>query len=1090
MRFIVQVLVVGVIVTICMIAADGLAGEQPVRLGPPQKESRVPAWDARGLGPLPWQGIACADLSDDGRFIALGTIALPGDMNVFVLDENGKLLRQHSAGKRWINEVAAGDAGAFVAALCTTPTGQAGDRVMLSVFAGAKPEEINTDLPVFHYGANSNHLAPCVSAMGESLAVLSTNGVRWSTPAGAGKPSNANVPGADRAMAFAASTAGLAVVATALSADEAAKNAPNLFLLKRGESRPVCSVAPVTAVDAPPKMERGEYGPPAPPYEDLPVYSALSVAIDSAGKYFAAANYQGWERTFKSRGNFGVRFMPARPAICVYAENGAEARRFGPETFDRPFWCELAFSADGGDRGGRTRLFAWPHNWTARGLAGQTILPADDRANRLYALGVDTGSVQAVDFPDAIADLSVRPDGGAAVSCWNGRVYLLDAQLKPAANLAEGIDVGGPAIVDVAGDGRILAAGTSGVVRLLAPDGTERWSVDLNKLATPGDKPWTRNQQPGKIADGVWRTNGGLAHSDMGGQYVIEAPDGLIMIDPNGGLSFEQNWAKIAGAGFDPMTLRYVLLTHEHGDHSPAAYLWRVVTGALVVASKEVAYGIRHHLPYVSGYGFHPPIPADVVIDADRTIDLAGLQVQCIRLAGHTYGSMGWVFEKGGRRFVSIGDVIMPGGTLGYSGSLNFSAPDIMASMHKLKAIKPDYVLGGHGQGGPADFADKGIGVGEATGWAKMEPTKPDPFYAMKQRNYLIAAWRRPIATAAYPDVNADGRPDVAIIINEPDGPAIDVYLNHDASFREQPDLHIEVDGLRRASRLRTADINADLVPDFFVSDGSRLAVLVSQGGKPDYAASSIECTRCEYILPEDLDGDGLTDLVLGQRFVGSYAIAKQTAPGAWQMPPPCSMPGGYFGMQMLDVNGDGRNDLVASNGLVLLRQEDGSFADEPAVRLQMVEGWTFLAVADFNADKRPEIVLLNGNEQGGTLKVRVFDNTGNPQKPFAEQPARSFNLQDAAVLRDGPTIADWNADGTPDLVLCKTGRNGAIILLGGPGGITPERTETVTLDYVAHYDTKIGVADFNGDGIPDLASFGPTKVGVPAVYVWLQPKR
>ena len=98
--------------------------------------------------------------------------------------------------------------------------------------------------------------------MGDTLAVLAGNGVRWSSPAGAQKPSSTYVPGADRAMAFAASPAGLAVVATVSSADDAGKTAPNLFLLKRGEPRPICSIAPVTAVDTPPKMERGEYGPP------------------------------------------------------------------------------------------------------------------------------------------------------------------------------------------------------------------------------------------------------------------------------------------------------------------------------------------------------------------------------------------------------------------------------------------------------------------------------------------------------------------------------------------------------------------------------------------------------------------------------------------------------------------------------------------------------------------------------------------------------------------------------------------------------------------------------------------------------------
>ena len=40
-----------------------------IEIGPAAK-SRVPRWDARGSGKLPWQGIACLDLSEDGRFLA------------------------------------------------------------------------------------------------------------------------------------------------------------------------------------------------------------------------------------------------------------------------------------------------------------------------------------------------------------------------------------------------------------------------------------------------------------------------------------------------------------------------------------------------------------------------------------------------------------------------------------------------------------------------------------------------------------------------------------------------------------------------------------------------------------------------------------------------------------------------------------------------------------------------------------------------------------------------------------------------------------------------------------------------------------
>src|SRR5262245_64428837 len=94
---------------------------------PAARETKVPRWDARGVGPLPWQGVACLDVNDDATRIALGTIAPPGDPNVLVLDGDGKLLRQQHAGQRWINQVALTTDADTVRALCTMPAGRYGD---------------------------------------------------------------------------------------------------------------------------------------------------------------------------------------------------------------------------------------------------------------------------------------------------------------------------------------------------------------------------------------------------------------------------------------------------------------------------------------------------------------------------------------------------------------------------------------------------------------------------------------------------------------------------------------------------------------------------------------------------------------------------------------------------------------------------------------------------------------------------------------------------------------------------------------------------------------------------------------------------
>jgi hypothetical protein len=56
---------------------------------PAAPQSNVPHWDARGVGPPAWQGVACLDVNDDATRIALGTIAPAGEPNVLLLGADG-----------------------------------------------------------------------------------------------------------------------------------------------------------------------------------------------------------------------------------------------------------------------------------------------------------------------------------------------------------------------------------------------------------------------------------------------------------------------------------------------------------------------------------------------------------------------------------------------------------------------------------------------------------------------------------------------------------------------------------------------------------------------------------------------------------------------------------------------------------------------------------------------------------------------------------------------------------------------------------------------------------------------------------------
>jgi glyoxylase-like metal-dependent hydrolase (beta-lactamase superfamily II) len=1077
--------------------------------------SKVPAWDARGVGPLPWQGIACLDVNDDASRIALGTIAPSGDANVVLLDGDGRLLRAQRAGERWINQVALHPDGDVLWAVCTMPAGRSGDlpevfRLTPSSVAAAG---INwrrgqyTDA-YFHHGDHSNHVTRLLARDGDRAAVLNGDQVVWLSAAG--KAATANFPLPESAIPVSvACRAGLAVVGTTGVPSTTGKQAANLHLLRSGQARPLWSRPIDTETEAAPRPEKGQYGNPTLPdgsrrelpQRDEKVHAPLAVAVHvpkdpKGGTLIAAADHQGWQRWVRSSAtgkdqDQGVRFMPSRPAVTVYDEAGKVVRRFAPSLFHDPGWIDLHFLPDG------RRLLACPHSWTCRGLAAQTILPADESAASVHVLDVPSGKCTVLTFPDAVASVAVGARG-AVVSCWDGRLYLLDERSLAGGTLPAGIDVGGPALVRVSRDGkRIVAAGTDGRVRLLDPAGKVVWTTDLNRTVKRALKPWVANARAMPVGKDLWNLPGGRVESDLGGQWLIRAPDGLILIEGHSALSFEREWAAIEAVGLDPKKVRYVLGTHEHGDHSPGAYLWRVVTGARFVCSREMAYTLQHHTPIGSGYGFHPPVPTDIQVTEDTNLDLAGLKMHAVRIPGHTFGSMAWHFKTGGKSYVSFGDLIMPRGVLGYSGSINFSASDVLASLRKLQALKPDVVLPGHGAyEGPGNYLGAGIDVAVAGGWGLIRPEKPDPRFRLTQKNVLVVGWNVGATSAAFGDIDGDGRPDVAVVIPSGEGARVQIYLNKGGKFSSKPDHEVSLPGVAGPSKIRVLAGAKGARADLFVG-GRSAALLVAEGKLPHFTVRSLDMAEAHQCRLIDLDGR--KHPVVARRFGGLQRV-DETKGGSRLTQFLPDVQGPYLDVQEVDLDGDGRTDLISSYGHVFLRQADGKLPAKPSLTLETEKGdWCFLAVGDFNGDGRPDVALLTYGMKG-TPVARVHYNKGKPGRPFAEKPDAILSLDGGkpgkgspSLLRDSAVVHDWNGDGIADLIVGKGQSDEVLILLGGPGGLDVKRSRTVSLDYRVHYETGLYAGDFDGDGRADVAAFGYTLTGVgwsgpTAAYIWLQP--
>jgi metallo-beta-lactamase class B len=833
----------------------------------------------------------------------------------------------------------------------------------------------------------------------------------------------------------------------------------NLFVFDPDHKEPAWSLPINKDVEKAAPLEKGVYGMPTLPdgsknklpQLDEKVWAPLSVAIHSVGRTLmvAAADYQGWQRWVRSSAtmkddNQGVRFIPTKPTVTIYDDSGKILNRFAAEKFDEPSWCDLSFSDDGG------HFHVTPHYWRSRGLGGQAQLRADETADKSYSVFLDNKKIE-----------SFKHTG------------LRMTRYHPSTE-------------------KLFMLEKASIIRCCDTREKLYWTIDLNSAVPKSLKPWVANARATPIVKGVWQLPGGRVESDLGGQRVIEAPDGLILIEGHAGLSFEREWQSMVAVGLDPKKVKYVLATHEHGDHAPGAYLWRVVTGAKFVCSEEMAYTLQHHIPLNTGYGLHPPVPTDIVVKKDETLDVAGLKVKAIRIPGHTAGSMAWYFEMASRerkrpeKFVAFGDLIMPNGVLGYSGSVNFSATDALASLRKLRDLDVDYVLPGHGAvEGPKNYFQAGIEVGTKVGWGFIKPERPDPRFRITQKNVVVVGFGHGATSAAFGDVNGDGKPDVVMVCPDGDGSVVKFFLNHGGKFNDEPDKEIKVP-VSQPHKIRVVSRNGKAY--VFVA-GKSAAGLLPNGPFPSFQIVSFDLG----------DGNQLRFLegartLVSRRFGGFYEFEPSLDKKITLRKFTPEIDGPYVDFRLV---GD---DLLTAYGQ-LYRRVDGKFLKTPAVQLPREKDWQFLAVGDFNGDGKKDAAFLSyGMDKQTAARVFYgrdknkleFGEKADAVLPLSELLAETKKNQKHPLVRDTPVVADWNGDGIDDLIVAHGQSNEVLVFLGGKDGLSKDRVQHINLEYRVHYEHGVFVGDFNGDGKADLAVFGYTNTGVgaggpPAVYIWLQ---
>lgn len=179
------------------------------------------------------------------------------------------------------------------------------------------------------------------------------------------------------------------------------------------------------------------------------------------------------------------------------------------------------------------------------------------------------------------------------------------------------------------------------------------------------------------------------------------------------------------------------------------------------------------------------------------------------------------------------------------------------------------------------------------------------------------------------------------------------------------------------------------------------------------------------------------------------------------------------WGMVSGDFNGDGLQDIVATNGAnISFAPGTGNGTFGPSTGIALGTGtivYYSLAVGDFNRDKKLDIAAWGYIQNGGNFGyLQIF--LGNGAGQFT--PGASFTTPQpisVSFTASDLTVGDVNHDGKPDLVAI-SGLDGGYVFLGKGDG-TFQTPANYPLGVVSGGSAEaVAVADVNGDGKPDIA--------------------